>query len=167
MHVTHSCMLPMHSCMLPMHSCMLPMHSCMLPMHSCMLPTRACYPLVHVTHSCMLPMHSCMLPMHSCMLPTHACYQGRIQGGATGGCSPPLSSSDHTPYLHEYRTYSGISNKEVERKLSAGLFPTETAFDSQNESDTESTRAGDENGSQGSDHVHGESLSDLTLIGDS
>ena len=61
--------------------------------------------------------------------------QGRIQGGgggggggATGGYSPPLSSSDHTPYLHEYPTYSGISNKAVERKLSAGLFPTETAL---------------------------------------
>ena len=93
--------------------------------------------------------------------------QGRIQGGATGGCSPPLSSSDHTPYLHEYPTYSGISNKEVERKLSAGLFPTETACDSQNESDTESTRVGDENGSQFRPRARGESSSDLTLIGDS
>ena len=74
---------------------------------------------------------------------------GADPGGATGGCSPPpLSSSDHTPYLHEYQTYSGISNKEVVRKLSAGRFPTETACDSQNESDTESTRTGDENGSQ-------------------
>ena len=100
-----------------------------------------------------------------CSLEQHR--QGRIQGGATGGCSPPLSSSDHTPYLHEYPTYSGISNKEVERKLSAGLFPTETACDSQNESDTESTRAGDENRVLSSDHVHGESSSDLTLIGDS
>ena len=102
-----------------------------------------------------------------CCLSCECCIQGRIQGGATGGCSPPLSSSDHTPYLHEYPTYSGISNKEVERKLSAGLFPTETACDSQNESDTESTRAGDENRVLSSDHVHGESSSDLTLIGDS
>ena len=39
-------------------------------------------------------------------------------------------------------TYSvGTSNKEVERKLNAGLFWTETACDSQNESHTESTRA--------------------------
>ena len=74
--------------------------------------------------------------------------RGGSRGGLQGAVAPPLSSSDHTPYLHEYQTYSGISNKEVVRKLSAGRFPTETACDSQNESDTESTRTGDENGSQ-------------------
>ena len=65
-------------------------------------------------------------------------------GAATSLCpscivtSGVLKSGADTPYLHEYRTYSGISNKEVERKLSAALFPTETACDSQNESDTDS-----------------------------
>ena len=93
--------------------------------------------------------------------PTRGGSRGGGGGGGGGAVAP--SSSDHTPYLHEYPTYSGISNKEVERKLSAGLFPMETACDSQNESDTESTRAGDENGSQF--RPRHESSSDLTLIG--
>ena len=85
---------------------------------------------------------------------------GADPGGGGGGGGGGLSSSDHTPYLHVYPTYSGISNKEVERKLSAGLFPTETACDSQIQSQlvlgTKTVLS--------SDHVHGESSSDLTLV---
>ena len=67
-------------------------------------------------------------------------WRGGGGGGGGGG------GADHTPCLHVDPTYSvGTSDKKLKGSSVLDFFQRKIGCDSQNESDTESTRAGDGN----------------------